>query len=172
MKYISCITLHLIIYRVYMSAITKQEVINAQNAWAKGIEEIGNIFTNKGDYVARAKKMIEDLYFFQEYEVLFKPTLASKDQFRNKFEDALSYFVASNGLHKEDKGFAIRPWHDVKFENNGITITKDTAFAMGNYFLKDSNDEEIKVEYSFAYVKDSNNNLRIILHHSSMPFQG
>jgi len=155
-----------------MTTITKQEVINAQETWGRGIEEIGQVFTDKGDYVARATKMIEDLYFFQEHDVLFKPTLAAKDQFRNKFDDALCYFVASNGLHEEDKGFAIRPWHNVVFQNNGIKIVGDMALAMGNYFLKDETEVELKVEYSFAYVKDSNNNLRIILHHSSMPFQG
>jgi len=155
-----------------MSTITKQEVIKAQENWARGVEEIGKIFAEKGDYIAQAQKFIEELYFFQDHEVLFKPTLAYKDQFRNKFEDALSYFVASNGRHEEDKGFALMPWINIDFQNNGIIIENDTALAMGNYLLRNANEVELKVEYSFAYIKDSNNNLRIILHHSSIPYQG
>ncbi|MBL6665213.1 MAG: phosphoribosyl-AMP cyclohydrolase, partial [Rickettsiales bacterium] len=111
--------------------ITTQEVVNAQKAWGAGIEEIGRVFTNKGNYVAAAEKFIQEKYFFQEYDILFKPTLAQKDQFRIKYEDALSYFVASNRLHDEDLGFAIRPWHNIRFENIGITILRDTALTMG-----------------------------------------
>jgi len=155
-----------------MTKITKEEVINAQKDWANRIIETSKLYRNKEDYVEYSKKMIDELYFFQEHDILFKPTLASKDQFRNKFEDALSYFVASNGLHEEDTGFAIRPWTKIIFENNSIKIINDIALAMGNYFLTDLDGNELKVEYSFAYIKDNNNNLRIVLHHSSMPFQG
>jgi hypothetical protein len=151
--------------------ITESEIINAQKNWASSLEEIGRIYIAKGDYISRAKQMVNELYFFQEHDVLFKPTLASKDQFRNKFEDALSYFVASSGLHEEDKGFAIKPWHNIHFDNNATKIIGNVALAMGNYFLADFEENITKIEYSFAYMKDKNNNLRIILHHSSMPFQ-
>ena len=40
---------------------------------------------------------------------------------------------------------------------------------MGNYFFTDSNGDEVKVEYTFGYVSDENGNLRIQVHHSSMP---
>ena len=38
----------------------------------------------------------QSLYAYYLGEVLFKPTLAVKQQFRPTFEGALSYFVASN----------------------------------------------------------------------------
>ena len=41
--------------------------------------------------------------------------------------------------------------------------------AMGNYFFTNSIEEEVKVEYSFGYIVDSEGKLRINLHHSSMP---
>ena len=92
-----------------------------------------------------------------------------KEQFRSTFEGALSYFVASNGECPEDKGFAIKNWKTVRFENENIIINATTAIAMGNYFFKDSEGVEIKVEFTFGYITDSSGTLRINLHHSSMP---
>ena len=42
--------------------------------------------------------------------------------------------------------------------------------AMGNYFFTTPEGDEVKVEYSFGYVLDDGGNVRINLHHSSMPF--
>ena len=41
---------------------------------------------------------------------------------------------------------------------------------MGNYYFGNS-DGEIKVEFSFAYKKDNNGKLKIILHDSHFPYQ-
>ncbi|MEC9118556.1 MAG: phosphoribosyl-AMP cyclohydrolase, partial [Candidatus Thermoplasmatota archaeon] len=38
-----------------------------------------------------------------------------------------------------------------------------------NYFFKDSEGAETKVEFTFGYITDSSGTLRINLHHSSMP---
>jgi hypothetical protein len=100
---------------------------------------------------------------------LFKPTLAAVEQFRPTFEQALSYFVASNNACPEDKGFAIKGWTKVRFENTDIILDGSTALAMGNYFFTPPKGEEVKVEYTFGYVLDDAGALRINLHHSSMP---
>ena len=100
---------------------------------------------------------------------MFKPTFAIEKQFRPTFEGALSYFVAGNGACPEDKGFAIKGWKKVRFENENVIINGVTAMAMGNYFFTNSIEEEVKVEYSFGYIVDSEGKLRINLHHSSMP---
>ena len=63
---------------------------------------------NGGDYVGVATDHINTLYGYQTGPVLFKPTLASEEQFRPTFDAALSYFVASNNVCPEDEGFAIR----------------------------------------------------------------
>ena len=154
----------------HSSNITREEVLTAQKAWGKGIVEIGKVYQNKGNYQARAAKHIKDLYAYeQEDEVLFKPTLASDDQFRESFDEALSYFV--KGKIKEDKGFAIKPWSKVRFGNQQITIDTDSAIAMGNYFFTPvGSTNEVKVEYTFAYIKDKDGKLRINVHHSSLPF--
>jgi hypothetical protein len=102
--------------------------------------------------------------------VLFKPTLAAEEQFRPTFDKALSYFVASNNACPEDKGFAIKGWTKVKFENADIITEGSVGMAMGNYFFTKPDGDVSKVEYSFGYMLDNDGNARIILHHSSMPY--
>ncbi len=151
-------------------SITKEEVLKAQEVWGNGVVAIGKAFTDKGDFTAVATDHVDNLYAYGLTDVLFKPTKAVVEQFRPTKESAVSYFVASNGVCKEDKGFALQPWTKVRFENAGILLSADTALAMGNYFFTDTNGDETKVEYTFGYVKDKNGNLRINVHHSSVPF--
>lgn len=149
--------------------ITEQDVLDAQKAWGDGIVAISDVFVNEGDYRARASQHIKDLYAYDQSEVLFKPTLASDDQFRETFDEALSYFVG--GKISEDKGFAIKPWSKVRFGEQQIITDSDSAVAMGNYFFTPvGSTEETKVEYTFGYMKDANGDLRINVHHSSLPF--
>ena len=145
------------------------DVESAQQAWGDGIVAIANAHTNDGDYVGIASNHVNTLYAYQMGPVLFKPTLAAIDQFRSTFDTALSYFVASNNACPEDKGFAIKGWTNVRFENSDVIIDGKTALAMGNYFFTDPGGVEIKVEYTFGYIEDDQGNLRIQLHHSSMP---
>ena len=72
----------------------------------------------------------------------------------------------------EDKGFAINPWTNVRFENAGMILEENRAISMGNYFFKDQENEILKVEYTFGFIKINNNELRINLHHSSLPYGG
>ena len=151
------------------NSITKQDVLDAQKAWGDGIVAISQVFVDKGDFKERASKHIKDLYAYEQSEVLFKPTLAADDQFRETFEEALSYFVG--GKISEDKGFAIKPWSKVRFGEQQIITDSDSATAMGIYFFTPvGSDEETKVEYTFGYMKDEDGKLRINVHHSSLPF--
>lgn len=150
-------------------SITKQEVLAAQKAWSEGIVAISKVFIEKGDYQERAKQHIKELYAYDMGEVLFKPTFASDVQFRDTFEGAFSYFIG--GDIPEDNGFAIKPWSNVRFGDQQIVTSSDSAIAMGNYyFTAVGSDEEVKVEYTFGYVKDGRGNVRINVHHSSMPY--
>ena len=149
--------------------VTAEDVENAQQAWGDGIVAIAAAHSSGMEYIEAARNHIQSLYAYDIGPVLFKPTLAVKEQFRSTFEGALSYFVASNGECPEDKGFAIKNWKNVRFENDNIIINATTAIAMGNYFFKDSEGAETKVEFTFGYITDSSGTLRINLHHSSMP---
>ncbi len=149
--------------------ITKQEVLAAQEQWADGIVAISKVYLEKGNFKQRAKQHIEDLYAYGKSEVLFKPTLASDDQFRENFDQALSYFVG--GVISEDKGFAIKPWSNARFGEQDIIIDTDSAIAMGNYYFTPvGSKEEVKVEYTLGYMKDRDGKLKINVHHSSLPF--
>ena len=151
------------------TAIREEDVLSIQKEWADSIISIGKIFLNKGNYRLEAEKTLKKLYAFDISNVLFKPTFASQNQFRNSFEEALSYFVGGN--IEEDNGFAIKPWFKIRFSENKIVISHDSAIAMGNYYFTSVEDKknETKVEYTFGYIKDKKGNLRINLHHSSIP---
>ncbi len=151
--------------------ITEAEVEAAQTAWGEGIVAIGAVFTEEGDFSARATEHIATHYAYgDDATILFKPTLAAEDQFRETTEEALSYFVGTEDT--EDGGFAIAPYTAVRWENNGTVISDsgDMAVAMGNYFFTNTEGDETKVEYSFAYEKDEDGALKIVLHHSSLPY--
>ena len=149
--------------------VTVADVENAQKEWGGGVVAIAAVHSSEGDFVERARLHVESLYAYDISPVLFKPTFAIEEQFRPTFEGAMSYFVAENGACPEDKGFAIKGWTKVRFENENIVINGATAMAIGNYFFINSKGEEVKVEYSFGYITDSEGKLRINLHHSSMP---
>lgn len=151
--------------------ITEREVVEAQKLWGDGIVRIGKVFTDKGDYSKEAADFIQDMYGYDLSSVLFKPTLASDDQFRSSFDAALSYFVGGNEAYPEDKGFAIKPYTKVTFDNTGIINNScRMAVAMGNYYFTGTDGSKTKVEYTFAYVKDKTGKLRIVTHQSSLPY--
>lgn len=152
--------------------ISELEVVEAQKQWGDGIVRIGNVFSKGGDYSKEAAEFIQEMYGYDLGSVLFKPTLASERQFRPSFDAALSYFVGGNDAYPEDKGFAIKPYTNVKFENIGIINNNcRVAIAMGNYFFTPAaGGDDVKVEYTFAYVKDKNGKLRIAAHQSSLPY--
>jgi len=151
--------------------ITEQEVLDVQKVWGEGIVAIGKVFSEGGDYRAAAESHIDNLYGFQMGPVLFKPTLASVVPFRTDKTGALSYFVAGNPDYPEDHGFAIKPWISVRWESTGIITSETMAVAMGHYYFTPADGgDEVKVEYSFGYQRDSAGQLRIILHDSHLPY--
>merc|ERR1711871_1843047 len=151
------------------TVMTKELIEAAQKAWGDGIVNIAKTHTDGGDFVQAATDHINNLYAYGLSTVLFKPTLAAEEQFRPTFDKALSYFVASNNECPEDSGFAIKGWTAVRFDGEIITFGS-VGMAMGNYFFTTPEGDEAKVEYSFGYTLDADGNVRIFLHHSSMPY--
>ncbi len=150
--------------------ISKKDVIHAQKLWADHVIQIGDLYTNNGDYKKAAYDFVCNFYAYGIGKVLFKPTLASESQFRLKFDDALSYFVG--GSIMEDKGFALKPWKKIHFGERYFILKDYNALVMGNYYFQTSSEsEEVKVEYTFGYIKNDYGELVINLHHSSLPYQ-
>ena len=153
----------------FADPITAADVTAAQKDWGEGIVSIGEVYSEGGNYRDAAREHIERFYAYgDEATILFKPTLAAEQQFRGDFDGALSYFVG--GSIEEDGGFAIAPYTNVRWENEGTIIDEDVAMAMGNYFFTTTEGNEVKVEYSFGYVQDEDGDLKIVLHHSSLPY--
>ena len=149
--------------------ITRNGIEKAQQAWGEGIVAMASAHQKGDDYVEIARNHVETLYAYGLSTVLFKPTLAAVEQFRPTFEQALSYFVASNNACPEDAGFAIQGWTRVRFENTDFILNESSGLAMGNYFFTPPEGDEVKVEFTFGYLLDESGALRINLHHSSIP---
>merc|ERR1712217_773958 len=151
--------------------IKEAEVLAVRKKWGEGIVAIGELAGDSAKATTKAQSVIDTLYGYKTGPVLFKPTKAAEKPFRLDPAAALSYFVSGNTAFPEDKGFALKPWIGARFENNGVLLEGTTALAQGNYFFTDTDGKETKVEYTFGYFRDSAGNLRINLHHSSLPFK-
>ena len=149
----------------------EKKISNIQKQWANSIIEIGRAYLDKKDYLNLTDEFLDKLYFFNKGKVLFKPTKASKKQFRKKKSEFISYFIGHNKASDEDKGFALEPWKNIYFENFDIMYIEKVLISMGNYFFTDYENKQIKFEYTFGYMLDQENNLKIIFHHSSIPLK-
>ena len=156
--------------------MTKKEVENLVTLilekWANIVLQIGNAYREKKNLDKLVSELLHDVYAFNQGDVLFKPTLAKHEQFRSKKEEFVSYFLGQNNVCKEDTGFAIKNWKSIKFENYKVVENNDNLLAMGNYFFENDKNEFLKVEYTFGFIRINNNELRINLHHSSLPYSG
>ena len=154
--------------------MTNKEIKNlvniTQQKWASIIIEIGKASRKKINLENLIYKLLYDIYAFNHCDVLFKPTLAKKNQFRSTREEFISYFLGENKICKEDTGFAIKNWSAIRFENYKIVEYNEYLISMGNYYFTDNNKKTLKVEYTFGFIKVKKNELRINLHHSSLPY--
>jgi len=152
--------------------ITEEMVINAQKAWAEALLKISKTHAEGGDYKKVASDVIDGGYNYQNGIVLFKPTLTTGDQtFRLDKEGALSYFVGGNPKYKNDTGFALKGWTRYITKNSGIILNGSTAISMGNIYLYDKKGNETIVDKTWGFKMNEFGELKIILHHSSLPYK-
>ena len=149
----------------------EKNVKNAQNNWASFILKISNAFHKKEDYINVANDLLDNLYSFNNGKIMFKPTMPGIKTFRYSRKDVLSYFIGGNSAPPHDQGFAIKPWKKITFSNSNIIKRDNIILTMGMYTFEDLNNTILEVEYTFIYELDNNNQLKIILHHSSVPFK-
>jgi len=149
--------------------ISTVDVEKAQEAWGDGIVKIGEIYLEDGNYKEAAMKHIMNSYDYADGSVLFKPTMAAERPFRPTAEGALSYFVGGNDKFPEDKGFAIKPWTNVRFENHNIITYGMKGIAMGHYYFTDLKGKETKVEFTLGFLKRGDD-IKITIQDSSLPF--
>ena len=148
-------------------AITEADVQAAQKAWGEAVVAIGAA----GDKAPElAEKIAKEAYAFDQGWIQFKATLAAKQPFRPDLEGTLSYFVSGNDKFAEDKGFALKPWSKVRFDNHTVKFHGNIAIAMGHYFFTGPDGKEVKVEYTKGYVKCAEGKVKIFLQDSSLPY--
>jgi hypothetical protein len=153
--------------------ITESEVLAAQKAWGDALVAISTTYDRQGKKAAKAlaAKIIDQAYGYQYGPVLFKPTLTVAPQtFRTTRAGALAYFVGDDPAFPKDTGFALRGWRKVEIKNASIFISGNTATTMGNVIITDKNGKSTTVDKTWQFVKDDNGKLRIVLHHSSLPY--
>lgn len=152
--------------------ITDEMVINAQKAWAESLLKISKTHMDGGDYKKVASEELDKGYNYANGIVLFKPTLTTGDQtFRMDKEGALAYFIGGNPGYKNDTGFALKGWVKYGIVNKGIILNGSTAISMGNIILTDKNGNEVVVDKTWGFKMNELGELKIILHHSSLPYK-
>lgn len=155
------------------TTITAEQVLAAQKAWGEALVAISAEFDKGGQAAAKklAGQIIDAAYGYQMGPVLFKPTLTTAPQtFRTTREGALAYFVGGDSNFPADTGFALKGWRSVEIKNAALFISGDTATTMGNVSIKNKDGQVTTVDKTWKFQRDAQGALRIVAHHSSLPF--
>lgn len=158
---------------VVNKSISESEVLAAQKAWGDALVAISTSYEKDGLSAAKslAEKVIDSAYGYQFGPVLFKPTLTVAPQtFRTTRDGALAYFVGGDSNYPKDTGFALKGWRNVEIKNAAIFIAGDVATSMGNVMFTDKSGKVTTVDKTWKFLKDDNGKLRIVVHHSSLPY--
>ena len=154
-------------------SITQPDLTNIIEKWGNGLIAISAAYEIGGieSATVTASELLDRLYGFEFGPILFKPTLSGGAQtFRPTKEGALSYFVGNNPHYPSDTGFGIKFWREVRSEKSAVIIDKTIAMWMGWVMFKDKDANLVKVEKSFGFRTSLNGDLKIVLHHSSLPY--
>ena len=95
--------------------------------------------------------------------------LSQLKSFRTTFAGALSYFVGGNGAYPEDTGFALSPWKSVSFDIIGIVYGSSRAIVQTKTTLTKTDGSSVAPYFSMAFTKTASGDLKLDLHHSSLP---
>ncbi|QWL65861.1 hypothetical protein [Aeromonas jandaei] len=153
--------------------ITEADIKAAQDAWGAALIKISDDYRAGGIERAKAtaEAVLDSAYGYQQGPVLFKPTLAGGEQtFRTTREGALAYFVGNNSAYPADSGFALKNWQSYRYDNAAVYINGNMALTMGKVHLVDRDNKETTVDKSWGFKKGDDGKVRIVLHHSSLPY--
>jgi hypothetical protein len=158
---------------VAAAPITVAEVQAAQRAWGDALVAISGEHERNGQAAAKrlAETVLDSAYAYNLGPVAFKPTLAAPPTtFRTTRDGALAYFVGGDSQYPGDSGFALKGWRSYEIDNAVIVLNGTTAISTGNVRLTDNRGMTTTVDKTFGYVRDGQGQLRIVLHHSSLPY--
>lgn len=153
------------------TTITRDMIQSAQEVWIDQLVGIGQAHADGEDASQVATEVLNTFYDYDNNPVMFKPTLTHGEQtFRPTFDGALAYFVGGNENFSDYSGFALRPNVSGTTDISEVFIHGDVAIAQGNITLTAYDESTVTVDKTFGYRMDDDGNLRIITHHSSLPF--
>lgn len=174
--------------------LQRSQVLQAQKDWGDGIVELGKYGrkvleveaeaeikglvgihaqsdVNRSVLWTRAASFVDKLYAFNEGPVMLKVTEASPStRFRTTRLGSVSWLIGANREFPSDRGFALRPWNEVRFVNEEIAISGDAAQAMGSMELVDDSGSTRELQYLFGYKRDLDGRLRIEVAQLALPF--
>lgn len=159
--------------RTHNTNVTEAEVIAAQQRWCQALVEISRTHAERGRTAAAelAGKVLDAAYGYNLGPVLFKPTLTEAPQtFRIDRAGALAYFVGGDPAYPKDAGFALKGWTACEARNVAIHINGDVATTMGNVMITAGDGSVTTVDKTWSFKKTDDGALRIVLHHSSLPY--
>jgi hypothetical protein len=154
--------------------ISQAQVTQAQQAWCDALLSISRAYRRGGISQARAtaETVLDQAYGYNYGPVAFKPTLTSGAQtFRPTKQGALAYFVGGDPAYPNDRGFALNPWDKCALRTQVIQLYGNVAITMGNVDLTDSSGKVTTVDKTWAFLREPDGQTRIVLHHSSLPYQ-
>lgn len=154
--------------------VTEADVRAIQEGWGKALIQISDDFASGGLAKAKATAgaVLDGAYGYNMGVVLFKPTLTHGEQtFRTTRAGALAYFVGDDKAFPSDSGFALKGWKKYEFKNAGVFINGDLALTQGHVILTDKAGKVTVVDKTWGFKKDDKGQMRIVLHHSSLPYQ-
>ena len=158
---------------IHNSTISEAEVLQSQKAWGDALVAISAEHEKNGEKSAKelAAKVIDAAYGYQLGPVLFKPTLTQEPQtFRIDREGALAYFVGQDPKYPNDTGFALKGWRQVDVKNSAILLDGENATPLGKVSFTDKDGKVTTVDKSWTFKKDNQGTIRIVQHHSSLPY--
>ena len=158
---------------IHNGAISEAEVLQTQKEWGEALVAISREYEENGAKPAHdmAGKVIDAAYGYQLGPVLFKPTLTQEPQtFRTDREGALAYFVGQNPKYPADTGFALKGWREVDVKNAAILLDGEYATTLGKVSFTDKEGKVTTVDKSWTFKKDDQGTIRIVQHHSSLPY--
>ena len=155
--------------------VTETELAEARAAWGDGLIAISTAYDETGIEGVRAiaGDILDALYGFELGPILFKPTLSGGEQtFRTDRTGTLSYFIGHDPAYPQDTGFGLKSWRRVSSESSSVFTHSDVAMWMGWVTFTSKDGTVVKVDKSFGYRRAADGSLKLVLHHSSLPYSG
>gem|GEM_PF-3302452 len=167
---------------ITMFMIHQQDVKKHQESWTNMLLDLSkccqDITNNQAHRMSsaslklHAQNKLSQLYHSDK--ILFKPTLAkAPHNIRTTFEDLVNYFIDN----ESDAGFAWKAWKGVHFTQSSHYCNELYAVSMGTYNFIQQDESITTAEFTFVYNIDPhpsenqhNHSLKIIAHHSSLPY--